>query len=317
MRILLHLINRCVFMLHMNKIDWLSLDGKSLRVFLTVIEVGTITGAAGKLDITQSAVSHTVEKLREIIGDPLFIRAGRTITPTAYAEQIAEKVERILGELKCLVQISSFSPAESEIDLVVAANDFQSSLLMPLFYEQVKGKLKRFTLKVISPHLPSAELLRDKKCDLAIVGFSPDVPDIMQRSLFTVNTVVFYDPSVRGAPKDMKDYLDSGHIGLSFLQNFKGGLDDFLSTQGQHRRVEVSVPNFSSVATYLKGTDMLATLPSLMELTEMSDFAFSPLPFQFSPRKMNMIWHQAYHEDEPHKWLRKEMLEVVNSILDK
>ena len=311
---LLQLNNRCVLMLYMKKIDWLSLDGKSLRVFLTVMEVGTITGAADKLGITQSAVSHTVEKLRAIVGDPLFIRAGRTIIPTSYAQQMAEKVERVLGDLRGLVQTSSFSPAESEIDLVVAANDFQSSLLMPRFYEQVKEKLKRFTLKVVSPQLPKAELLREKKCALAIAAFSPDAADIMQKQLFTINTVVFYDPVVRDGPKDIGDYLDSGHIGLSFLQNFKGGVDDFLGTQGQRRRVEIFVPNFSSIANYLRGTDMLATLPSLMRLTEMRDFAFSPLPFQFVAGKMNMIWHQSYQEDGQHKWLRKEMIEVVNSI---
>ncbi len=304
-------------MLLMNKIDWLSLDGKSLRVFLTVMEVGTITGAADKLGITQSAVSHTVEKLREIVGDPLFIRAGRTISPTAYAAQMAEKVERVLGDLKGLVQTPTFSPAECEMDLVIAANDFQSSLLMPRFYAQVKGKLKRFTLKVISPQIPTVELLREKKCDLAIVGFSPNSADIMQRPLFNMTTVVYYDPSMRDAPGDIQDYLDSGHIGLSFLQNFKGGLDDFLVSQGLCRKVEITAPNFSSVACYLRGTGMLATLPSLMRLTEMRDFAYSPLPFQFSPGKMNMIWHQSYQYDEPHKWLRKEIMKVVDSLPEK
>jgi DNA-binding transcriptional LysR family regulator len=301
----------------MKKIDWLSLDAKSLQVFLTVIEVGTITGAADKLGITQSAVSHTVEKLREVVGDPLFIRSGRTVSPTSYAEQMSVKVERILGELKDLVQTSSFSPSESEIDLVVAANDFQSSLLMPRFYEQVKGKLKRFTLRVISPQVPTVELLREKKCDLGIVGFSPDSADIMQRPLFNMNTVVFYDPTMRDAPKDMEDYLNSGHIGLSFLQKFKGGVDNILDSRGQPRRVEISVPNFSSFATYLRGTDMLATLPILMRLTEMKEFAFVPLPFPFSSGKMNMIWHQSYQEDEQHKWLRKEMIEVVDLLPDK
>ena len=314
---LLHRNNRCVLMLYMNEIDWLSLDGKSLRVFLTVMEVGTITGAADKLGITQSAVSHTVEKLRAIVGDPLFIRAGRTITPTTYAGQMVEKVERILSGMKDLVQTSSFSPAESEIDLVIAANDFQSSLLMPRFYEQVKGKLKRFSLKVISPEIPTVELLREKKCTLAIAGFSPDSADIMQKSLFTMNTVVFYDPSMRDAPKDMEDYLDSGHIGISFLQDYKGGVDDLLTSRGLRRRVEIYVPNFSSVATYIRGTDMLATLPSLMEFTEMRDFASVSLPFKFSAGKMNMIWHQSYQEDEQHKWLRKEMIEVVNSLSEK
>jgi len=298
----------------MKRIDWLSLDGKSLRVFLTVIEVGTITGAADKLGITQSAVSHTVEKLREVMGDPLFIRSGRTISPTTYAELMTPKVARILGELQDLVQTASFSPAESDIDLVIAANDFQSSLLMPRFYKQVKEKLKHFTLKVISPQIPTVELLREKKFNLAIVGFSPDSADIMQKPLFTMNTIIFYDPAMRDAPKNMEDYLDSGHIGLSFLQNFKGGVDDFLATQGHPRKVELSVPNFSSVATYLMGTNMLATLPSLMRHTEMRDFAFTPLPFDFSAGKMNMIWHQSYQEDEQHKWLRKEMVKVVNSL---
>lgn len=304
-------------MSHMKKIDWLSLDGKSLRVFLTVMEVGTITGAADKLGITQSAVSHTVEKLRDIVGDPLFIRAGRTITPTSYAGHMAGKVEKLLGDLKGLVQTSSFSPAQSEIDLVIAANDFQSSLLMPRFYEQVKGKLQRFTLKVVSPQIPSAELLREKKCDLAIAGTSPNAADIMQRTLFPMNTVVFYDPTVRNAPKDMEDYINSDHIGLSFLQNFKGGIDDFLHTSGQHRKVAISAPNFSGIAAYLRGTDMLATLPSLMRLTEMRDFASSPLPFKYSSGKMNMIWHQSYQEDEQHKWIRKEILKVVSSLPEK
>lgn len=301
----------------MNEIDWLSLDGKSLRVFLTVMEVGTITGAADKLGITQSAVSHTVEKLRAVVGDPLFIRAGRTITPTTYAGQMVEKVERILGEIKGLVQTSSFSPAESEIDLVLAANDFQSSLLMPRFYEQVKGKLKRFSLKVISPEMPTVELLREKKCTLAIVGFSPDSADIMQKPLFTMHSAVFYDPFMRDAPKDMEAYLDSGHIEISFLQDYKGGVDFFLTSRGLHRRVEIFVPNFSSIAAYLRGTEMLATLPSLMEFTEMRDFTPAPLPFKFSTGKMNMIWHQSFQEDEQHKWLRKEMIEIVNSLSEK
>lgn len=301
-------------MLYMSKFDWSSLDGKSLRVFLTVIEVGTITGAADKLGITQSAVSHTVEKLREVMGDPLFIRAGRTITPTTYALQVAGKVEAILDDMKGLVQASSFLPEESEIDLVIAANDFQSSLLMPRFYEQVNGKLKRLNLKVISPQIPTVELLREKKCTLAIAAFSPNAADIMQKKLFSLSTSVFYDPLMREAPEDLEGYLNSDHIGLSFLQDYKDGVDNFLESNGQGRRVKIAVPNFSSVSTYLKGTDMLATLPSLMALVELKDFASVPLPFSFTTGKMYMIWHQSYQHDEQHKWFRKEMIEIANSL---
>ena len=298
----------------MKKIDWLSLDGKSLRVFLTIMKVGTITDAADKLGITQSAVSHTVEKLRRIIGDPLFVRAGRSIMPTIYAEQMAEKLERVLVELNDLALTTSFSPAESKIDLVIAANDFQGSLLMPRLYKQVSGKVREFNLRVFKPLIPTAELLREKKCDLAIVGTSPNSSDIIQKPLFNMNTVVFYDQDIRNAPIDMEDYLESVHIGISFLQNFKGGVDDILSTQGQKRKVAISVPNFSHVAGYLKGTEMLATLPALMRLTEMREYSFTPLPFKFLDGKMNMIWHQSYHEDALHRWIRNEILKLVDSL---
>jgi len=103
-------------------------------------------------------------------------------------------------------------------------------------------------------------------------------------------------------------------VGLSFLRNFRGGVDDILARQERPRRVEISVPNFSSAGTYLSGTEMLATLPVLMRLTEMKNFAYAPLPFDFSAGKMNMIWHRSYQQDEQHKWLRKEMLEVVNVL---
>lgn len=139
----------------------------------------------------------------------------------------------------------------------------------------------------------------------------------MQRPLFNLSSVVYYDPAKRNAPENLKDYLDSKHIGLTFLQSFKGGLDDVLKSQGHPRQVAVSVPNFSSVASYLRETDMLTTLPPLMSLTEMRNFASTSLPFNFSAGKMHLFWHRSFQEDARHKWLRKEMLNVVNSLPEK
>ena len=74
----------------MNKIDYLGLDGNTLRTFLTVLEEMSVSRAAERLGVTQSAVSHTLDKLRVIFGDPLFVRVGRGIESTARARALRD-----------------------------------------------------------------------------------------------------------------------------------------------------------------------------------------------------------------------------------
>ena len=86
----------------MSKFDYLGLDGNALTTFLTVLEEMSVSRAAERLGVTQSAVSHTLDKLREIFEDPLFVRAGRGIESTARARALQGPVESVLDDLKSL-----------------------------------------------------------------------------------------------------------------------------------------------------------------------------------------------------------------------
>lgn len=86
----------------MSKFDYLGLDGNTLRTFVTVLEAAFVTKAAEMLGVSQSAVSHTLDKLRSTFDDPLFVRDGRSIRPTAKAQSLRDPVETILGNLKSL-----------------------------------------------------------------------------------------------------------------------------------------------------------------------------------------------------------------------
>ncbi len=77
----------------MSKIDYSNLDGKTLRTFLTILEETSVSKAADRLGVTQSAVSHTLAKLRLILGDPLFVRSGQGLTPTERAIALSEPVQ--------------------------------------------------------------------------------------------------------------------------------------------------------------------------------------------------------------------------------
>ena len=94
----------------MKKFDYLGLDGNTLTTFLTILEEMSVSRAADRLGVSQSAVSHTLEKLRRIFGDPLFIRAGRGIEATARAFELQASVESVLDDLKSLTDHREFHP---------------------------------------------------------------------------------------------------------------------------------------------------------------------------------------------------------------
>jgi DNA-binding transcriptional LysR family regulator len=109
----------------MSNFDWFDLDARLLRVLVAIVDTGSVSGAAHRLGVTQSAVSHLVSKLRAIVGDALFVKSGRGIIVTARAKALAAKARGLLRELEHFAAGSEFDPARWRATFTVAANDFQ------------------------------------------------------------------------------------------------------------------------------------------------------------------------------------------------
>ena len=115
----------------MSKIDYLSLDGNSLLVFITVLEEMSVTRAAERLGVTQSAVSHTLDKLRTALGDSLFVRSGRGIVATEKALELYKPTQAALDSLKQLTDNRYFDPTEAEMEFKIAAKRFHPFIYIP------------------------------------------------------------------------------------------------------------------------------------------------------------------------------------------
>ena len=105
----------------MSEIDHSRLDGHLLRVLVAVVETGGITAAAQRLGVTQSAVSHLLDKLRAITGDPLFVKSGRGVVATARAERLAADARELLLALERFAASGAFDPAHWEATFTIAA----------------------------------------------------------------------------------------------------------------------------------------------------------------------------------------------------
>jgi DNA-binding transcriptional LysR family regulator len=126
----------------MKKNNFLDLDGHILRTFLAILESSSVSIAADRLDVTQSAVSHTLAKLRRILGDPLFVRSGQGLSPTKTAISLKEPVQKALDDLKGLTDQRAFDPRSERMRFVIAANDMQRDLVFPqLLRETQKEKI--------------------------------------------------------------------------------------------------------------------------------------------------------------------------------
>ncbi len=299
----------------MDDLDYSQLDGRSLRLFLTVVEEGSVTGAAERLGLTQSAVSHSLERLRAIARDPLFVKSGRGIVPTAHALALVERARGLLDEMKSFASGASFDPSQVRGPITIAANDFQRDLLLPALMERMIEDAPRVHLRVIASHAPSSELLRENRCDLLITPLPPPGADILHRRLFSDGWVTFYDPMTGRAPRSLDEYRAVRHVTVVFDGQERLEFDKTLVAEGIERDIAVTVPNFSGVRAFLRGTAMLASLPSLLASGPMRGFARSTLPFPTAELPMYMVWHHRNRQDPAHVWVRTLLVDVVRQTL--
>lgn len=302
-------------MARMSDFDHLQLDGRLLQLLLAVIEEQSVTGAARRLGVTQSAVSHLLDKLRQITGDPLFVKSGRGIVATARAEALALQARVLLDEMRRFAAGEAFAPATLTTTFTIAANDFQRDLLLPPLWQRLRQQAPGVQLRVIPSDVPSSEMLRDEHCQLAISPRPPEAGDILQKRLFEDDYRVFYDPAQRAAPARLDDYLAAEHVTVLYAPRRMLDVDLQLAARGIARRFAVTVPSFAGIPAFLRGSGLLATLPGLLGRGLMRDFASCPLPAKVGRMPMYLIWHLKYRHDPAHSWLRRELEQVAAEVL--
>ena len=298
----------------MNNFDWLDLDARLLRLLVAVVDTGSITVAAQRLGVTQSAVSHLLGKLRGITGDALFTKSGRGIVATARALVLAERARELLGDLERFAQSEAFDPARWQTTFTIAANDFQRDALLPTLMQRLRQQAPGVSLRVIASDVPTPEMLRQQQCQLIISPRPPEGSDILQKRLFADRYRVFYDPAMRKAPRSRKDYLAAEHVTVLYAPQRPLDLDRHLSDKGIERRFRVMVPGFAGLPAFIRGTDLLATVPGMMREHLMRGLADAEVPVPCPTMPMYMIWHLRHQQDAAHRWLRALLEEMARPL---
>lgn len=292
----------------------MDLDGHTLRTFLAILENSSVSVAAEKLDVTQSAVSHILARLRRILGDPLFVRSGQGLTPTETAIALKEPVLEILDGLNGLTHERSFDPKLENMRFIIAANDMQRDLIFPQLLRETMDEGISLELEFMPSGQPSVPWIRDARCQLALTPLPPDAPDIFQKALITGKMICYYDSEMREPPSSLEEYFNTEHLNVRFMEGrtslvVLSGID-----KSKIRRPVVTVSNFNAIPPFIKGTRLIATQMNLMQLKTLKDLDTAPLPFDSDPVTVYMVWHERSTNDPAHIWLRNRIQKIASEI---
>ncbi|MEX0365107.1 MAG: LysR family transcriptional regulator [Ruegeria sp.] len=300
----------------MNKIDFTDLDGKVLRTFLTILEESSVSKAADRLGVTQSAVSHTLGKLRAVLGDPLFVRSGQGLTPTERALALKEPVQKVLDGMRALTEGRPFDPLSEEMQFQIAANDLQRELIFPTLLRAARAEGVRLHLDFVPSGVPDPAILRNDRCQLMLTPLPPDGPDIFQKRLLTSPLMIYYDADHREPPDSWEAYCETEHVEVRFADGRSAKVVMRGVDQSQIRPATVTLPHFNAIPSFVKGGDLISTDTALMRQGPLASLDCAPLPFACDPVSIYMVWHERSTGDPAHRWLRDRIERIAATLAE-
>lgn len=297
----------------MKKIDFLALDGRLIRLFLTVYDCLSITRSAELLDTTQSNVSHGLDRLRLILNDPLFIRAGRGMSATEEAERLVPAMRQLLNDMGQLVEPRVYQPLQDQSWFTVAGNDFEIEAIVSPLYMALKQQAPEIRLRVLQLGSTAeiTHLLRQGKIDLILAPtITSNADDLRQQLLFEDPMTCFFDANTQQPPTTLKRYLGSPHVQIGFGGNIRSMIDQMLEAKGEERKVALEVSRFYALPQMIEGSRLIATLPSRLTESIFAELDQCSCPLDIPAMKFYQYWHERNNNSPRHRWFRKLIKQV-------
>ena len=306
-----------------------SLDLNLLRVFDAVMVERNMTRAAGRLAMTQPAVSNALRRLRESTREDLFVRTATGVTPTPHAETLWPTVRRALGELQDAFDPQVFDPRSEARSFTLAMADANEALMVPLLVGMLQAEQARVDLRFIplSSRDPQP-LLEQGQADVA-VGFFADVAAELAAQGHRATTRLEHlygceyvcvmrrgHPLAADGALTLDAYCAAQHLRVSFAGRLRGYVDEALVRLGRERRVTITVNHFFTAGSVVHRSDLLTVLPrSFVPATGFAaQLAVRPMPFDLPGIDVGLLWHGRHEKDTAQRWLRDTVARAARVI---
>jgi DNA-binding transcriptional LysR family regulator len=299
-------------------------DLNLLRVLVAIHDEGSVSAAALSLRISQPAVSSALARLRQAIGDSLFVKTSRGMDPTPRALSLVVAARDILGRVgSAILEKSAFNPLTCQETFTFAMSDIGEMVFLPKIVEYLQEHAPNAGVR--STTLPPQQVdqgLENGTIDLA-VGYFPDLKrsNFYQQRLFThhFTCLLRSDHPIRGAQVSLKQFLKLGHVVVKAEGRSQEIFERHLEKMRIKRRIVLHTPHFMSIPIIIARTDLITTVPHALGLylqRSRAGVKMARPPLDIPPVLVKQHWHRKFHQDPKTRWLRGVVSELFNDERD-
>ncbi len=291
-----------------------SIDLNLLVVFERLLATGSVTVAARELGVTQPALSRSLQRLRDLLGDPLFVRAGRGLTTTPRARELHAPLIDALDAVRMVITPpGTFDPRTATGPFVLAMGDENQVSLTDAIIGSLAQAVPGVDIRIRALTPATVEDARHGRVDLAIspdlsvlpaTAGGVDLSEFHRRQLYIRHFVVASSAAFPRPALTLAEYAAADHIIVSFEGGGRGFVDDLLAERGLWRRVAASVTSFHSAASVVARTRLLVTLPEEVARAAAGALVWCAPPLPLPTLSMLLLWHPRVHASPRHRYLR-------------
>jgi LysR family transcriptional regulator, nod-box dependent transcriptional activator len=279
----------------------------------------SVSLAADRICLSQSATSSALGRLREYFGDDLLVLKGRQMVLTVRAEELVEPVRAVLEQVRTTIAVSPpFDPATSDRTIRIMASDFITEVLLTTAFRNLQELAPNMRFEILPMDDHPIESLDRGLCDLLLTidyAISADHPSEI---LFQDDYVVVgwdKNPAMH-QPMSKELYFDLGHMTVRFGQGKVSAFEDwFLRRHKKQRRVEIVAPSFLSQPGLVIGSNRIATMHRrlAMRLADYLPLKIAEAPFDIPPIREAIQWHITNNNDSAIRWVAELLIQTAQN----
>ena len=296
-----------------------TIDLNLLLALKALLHYRHVTEAAESMGITQSGMSRSLRKLRQLLNDELLIRSGKNMRLSVRAENLVAPLDELLESISTFINPPCFDPKNHDFSIKVAAPDVFSMGILPLLYRALSAETKTIKIEVVNWGKDTQSHLATGELDFAFGGVNDTRADIYKRQLSSSEYVCIARKNHPQINKriSLKKFCTLPHVMMTLEGRGTSVVDDALSELGMSRNVTVKVSHFLGAVAVAATSDNVMVISRSLANTVSLQFSLEihELPIVFDIPDFNVYWHLRTHKNPPHQWLRQIIVEQVSTSI--
>ena len=292
-----------------------TVDLNLLVIFQALVAERSASGAAARLGLSPSAVSHALRRLRELFNDDLFTRTAGGLVPTTHALDLAAEIGRGLDAIEqAIEQRRDFDPLVSSRTFTIQIADYVSGFVLPRLSAVLRAEAPGVKLVIapFSDRLGSSE--EPASLQIRLTWGDERPPGIRSQRLLTDSFVVLMrrGHEAARAPMTVEHYASLNHIKVSAAAVGTTIIDDSLANRGLERNVVLTVPHWIEVPSIIERTDLVAVVPArwCQSDNRLTRFSTASLPLDEVTLNVDQCWDSRRDRDPAQRWLRQRIAKI-------